>query len=288
MKDLVVEILEIVAPVSVALVVFAEAVAIEPNLVARFFKERPALILRSFVAALVLVPAAALALILVLEPAPGVAVGLAILVACPPAPLMIKAATNIGGGSAAFMATLHLCFAALALVTVPAVLYVLSGVLGFEADVHLGPMAWILGRTILLPIGLGLAVHAGSPSFAAKSGPLAAKAGAIGVLVVLVVVLAALYPALLSLDGWSYLVIATVAATALAIGHLLGPQDPREKTILAVECAARHPALALTIAAANFTLEKALPVLLPCVIAFVAVAMVYLLSRGRSLTAAST
>ena len=288
MKDLVVEILKIIAPVSVALIVFAEAVAVAPNLVAAYFKERPALILRSLVAALVLVPAAALALILVLKPAPGVAIGLAILVACPPAPMMIKAAPNIGGGSAAFMATLHLSFAALAFVTVPMVLYLLSIPLGFDADVDLGAMAWILGRTILIPIVVGLAIRAAFPRFADRGGPILAKVGTAGLLAVLLFAAAAFFPALLAMDAWSYAVIAAVGAAALAIGHALGPPDPREKTILAVECGVRHPALALTIAAANFTPEKALPVLIPCVIAFIVVAMVYLSWRGRSLKTATT
>ena len=69
---------------------------------------------------------------------------------------------------------------------------------------------------------------------------------------------------------------------ALAIGHLLGPNDPHEKTTLAVECGVRHPVLALTIAAANFSPQKALPVLVPCVLAFIVVAMVYLFWRGRT------
>jgi len=37
--------------------------------------------------------------------------------------------------------------------------------------------------------------------------------------------------------------------------------------------------LAITIAASNFTPQKALPVLVPCVLVFIAVAMVYLLWR---------
>src|SRR6266581_1102943 len=108
MKDLAIEILKIVAPISVALIVFVQGLGIAPSLVATYFKERRGLMLRSLIAALVLVPLAALALILALEPAPGVAIGIAILVACPPAPLMLKAAPKMGGGNPAFMASLHL------------------------------------------------------------------------------------------------------------------------------------------------------------------------------------
>jgi BASS family bile acid:Na+ symporter len=144
MKELIIEILKIVAPISVALIVFAQGLGIAPGQVLGYWKERPGLMLRSLVAMLVLVPAAALAFILLLKPSTGVAIGLAILVACPPAPLMLKAAPKKGGANAAFMATLHLTLAALAFVTVPIVLNLLSRPLGFEADVDLGAMARIL------------------------------------------------------------------------------------------------------------------------------------------------
>ena len=91
--------------------------------------------------------------------------------------------------------------------------------------------------------------------------------------------LVAFYPALLSMDLWNYVVIAAVSTAALAIGHVLGPADPHEKTALAVECAVRHPALAITIGAMNFTLQRTLPVLVPCVVTFIAVAMVYMFLR---------
>jgi hypothetical protein len=58
-------------------------------------------------------------------------------------------------------------------------------------------------------------------------------------------------------------IIAAVSAAAMAIGHLSGPNDPSEKTILAVECGVRHPVLALTIAVANFGKSLAVAALLP-------------------------
>src|ERR1700741_1451329 len=155
LRDLIIDALKIIAPLSVALIVFAEALRIAPKQVVAYFKDRPAVMLRALVAALILVPAAALGLILLPDPAPGLAIGLAILVACPPAPLMIKSATKTGGGDAAFMASLHLSLAALAVVTVPAVLNVLAIPLGFSASVDPASFLRILAKTILLPIGSG-------------------------------------------------------------------------------------------------------------------------------------
>ena len=283
MKQLIVEILKIVAPLSVALIVFAQGLGIAPSTVLSYFRKQPWLLLRSLFAALVLVPAVALAFILLLKPAHGVAIGLAILVACPPAPLMIKAAPKVGGASAAFMASLHLSLAVLALVSVPLILSLLSIPLGeIKADVDLGAMTWILARTILLPIGLGLVCRAFLPTFAEKAASVLAMAGSLGLLIVVLFAVAAFYPALLNMDAWSYLVIVAVCATALGIGHRLGPDQPSERVTLAVECGVRHPALAVTIVSANYGQELALPVLVPCVITFIAVAMLYMIWQRKT------
>jgi BASS family bile acid:Na+ symporter len=284
-REIIITTLKIIAPISVALIVFAQGLKISPSQVVIYFKERSWMMVRSLVAVLVLAPAAALAIILLLKPSPAVAVGLAILVACPPAPLMIKATPNLGKGSAAFMASLHLSLAVLAFFTVPVGLYLLSTPLGFHADVDLLKMGLILGRTILIPIILGMAVRSFFPKFADTIGPKLDKAGTVGLAVVVLFALAAFSPALVKMDPWSYLVIVVVSAVALAIGHLLGPRDQHERTTLAVESGVRHPVLALTIAASNFTPQKALPVLVPCVLVFIIVAMIYLLWRKKSMAA---
>ena len=283
MKEIIIPILKIVAPLAVALIVFAQGLKVSPNEVMAYFRERTWLIVRSLIAALILVPAAALAIILLMKPAPEVAVGLAILVACPPAPLMLKGAPKIGGGSAAYMASLHLSLAVLAFITVPIILDLLSIPLGFHSEVDLYAMAMILGRTIFLPVILGLVAHSMFPKFARTVGPKLDKAGGIGLLVVALFALVALFPALLKMDPWSYLVMVVVCAAALAIGHSFGPKDSRDRTILAVESGVRHPVLAITIAASNFTPQKALPVVVPCVLVFIAVAMIYLVWQKKSL-----
>ena len=282
MQDVIVSILRVLAPVSVGLIIFAQGLSISPSLVVRYFKQRSGVMVVSLLAAIVIVPAVTLALILLLAPARDIGIALAILVACPSAPLMLSAAPQKGGASAPFMASLHLSLAVLAFATVPAVLFLLSIPLGFHAGVDLGVMAWILARTIVLPIGLGLIVRAAFTELADRIGPVLAKVGTIGLMVVVLFGAVAFFPALLNTAPWSYLVIAAVSATALAIGQVLGPTNPHEKTTLAVECGVRHPALALTIASMNFTPERMMPVLVPCVIVFIALAMVYMFWRARS------
>jgi len=283
LRNLIIDGLRIIAPLSVALIVFAETLAIAPSDVLAFFRDRPGVVLRSLVAALILVPAAALALIMVLDPTPAVAIGLAILVACPPAPLMIKTAPKKGGADPAFMASLHLALAALAIVTVPAVLHALAIPLGFSADVDLMSLLSIMAKTILLPIGLGLAARALFPAWADAFASLLGKIGTVGLLLVVIALVGVLYRALLSVDAWSYGVIAAVAVAAVAIGHLMIAAEYAEKrTVLAVECAVRHPGLAIAIGTTNFTAQQTLPVLVPCIVTFMVIANVYLLWRSRS------
>ena len=281
MKELILGILQVLGPLSVAAIVFSQGLGISPLRVLAYFQERPGMVLRALFGALVLVPMAALVLILLLKPSQALAVGLAILVACPPAPLMLKAATKKGGGNAEFMASLHLSLALLAFVSVPAILFLLSLPLGFRAEVDQAAMALILAKTIVLPVGLGLAVRYFSPGFADKFGPVIGKVGTIGLMVVVLFAVVAFYPALLNMDAWSYLVIVLVSAAALAIGHFFASGDDSERTVLAVECGVRHPVLALTIASANFGQAQALPILVPCVVTFIAMAMAYLIWRGK-------
>ena len=282
MRDLIIEGLKIIAPLSVALIVFAEALGISPAGVVAFFRDRPVVMLRSLVAALILVPAAALGLILALDPPPAVAIGLAIFVACPPAPLMIKAAAK-KGGDPAFIASMHLSLAALAIITVPAVLHVLAIPLEFSASVDPVSLLAILAKTILLPIGLGLTARAVFPAVADRFAAPLGTIGSIGLLIVVLAVAGVLYRALLDMEAWSYGVIAAVAAAALAIGHLMiGSEYSEKRTVLAVECAVRHPGLAIAIGTSNFTAQETLPVLVPCIITFMVIANVYLFLRSRS------
>jgi len=76
--------------------------------------------------------------------------------------------------------------------------------------------------------------------------------------------------------------IAFVAA-GLAIGHWLGGPDANDRTVLALSTASRHPAIALSIAKANFPDE---PRLGAAIVLFLLVNLVvgftYLARRKRS------
>jgi BASS family bile acid:Na+ symporter len=286
MKDIILGIVKIGLPLSVVASMFAQGLSIVPSQLA-LFKERPLLMLRSLVVVLFLVPVAALVIILLLKPSPAVAVGLAILVASPAAPMMLVKVPK-KGGSLAYMASLHLSLALLALLTVPITLSLLSKALGFYVEVGLLAVARVVGMTILLPVCLGIMVRSLFPRITDTIGPALAKVGGVALLILILLVVAMTYGLLMRMDLWSYVVMAVVVAVSIAIGHWLGPRDPEERTTLAMESASRHPGLAMTIAALNFSPQKALPVLIPYLIVFMVVTTIYLQWRKRRSAVRST
>jgi bile acid:Na+ symporter, BASS family len=281
MKELILGIVKIGLPLSVAASVFAQGLSIVPSQLA-LFKERPLLMLRSLVVVLFLVPIAALVIILLLKPSPAVAVGLAILVASPAAPMLLVKVPK-KGGSLAYIASLHLSLALLALLTVPTTLYLLSKALGFQAEVGVLAVATVVGKTILLPVCLGILIRFFFPKVADTIGPVLAKVSEVVLLILVPLVVVMTFGLLMKMDLWSYLVMAVVVTVSIAIGHWLGPRDAEEQSTLAMESAGHHFGLAMTIAVLNFSPQKALPVLVPYLIVSMIVTTIYLEWRKRRL-----
>ena len=279
-KETILEIVKIGFPLSVIASMFAQGLGIvSTDLLV--FKQRPVLMLRSLLAVLVLVPLAALGIVLLLNPERPVAIGMAILVASPAAPMMLVKVSK-KGGKLAYMACLHLSLALLAILTVPITLHLFSMAFGFHAEVSAIAVSKVVGMTIRVPVCLGILTRHFFARVAEMLAPPLGKVAGIVLFVLGLSVVAMAYGALLKMGLWSYFVMAVVIAGSIAIGHRLGPQDPEERTALAMESAARHPGLAMTIAALNFSPEKALPVLIPYLIVFTLVTTIYLTWRIRS------
>ena len=274
MKELILGIVKTGLPLSVVTSMFAQGLTIVPSQLA-LFKERPWLMLRSLVVVLLIVPIAGLLIILLLKPSAAVAIGLAILLASPAAPLMLLKVPQ-KGGSLAYMASLHLSLALLAILTVPITLQLLSKALGFRVEVGVFPVARVVVMTIILPVCLGTVVRYLFPKAAGAVGSVLARLSGIALLISVLLVVVMTYGLLIKMDLWSYLVMAIVVSVSIVIGHWLGPPCAEEQTTLAIESAARHPGLAMTIAALNFSPQKALPVLIPYLIVFVVITTIYL------------
>jgi len=271
-------------PIALMALMFAQGLLLVPGEQLAFFKRRPWLMLRSLAAVLVLVPLAALAIILSLKPSPAVGVGLAILASSPAAPFQLMNIVK-RGGNRPYLSAMHLSLALLALVTVPATLDLFATALGFRAEISLVALSRMVGLLILLPVGAGILIRTYRPAIAGRIAPGASRVAELVLYVLLIPVLVMNSGAVLEIPPWSYFVMAMFIGVNLAIGHLLGPNDPGERISLAMECGARNIGLALTTGALNFSQEEALAVFIPYIFLFVIISTAYLTWRKKRMAA---
>jgi bile acid:Na+ symporter, BASS family len=199
---------------------------------------RPRLLLRSVVAMYILVPLAATIFVTVLPLGHGLKMAIFVLAISAGAPLLPK--KLMGLGSDEFVLSLVVTASILAIVTVPAWAAALGPLFGRES--HLSPLdvATVIAKTFMVPLAAGMVVRWLFPE---RSEQLAEKVLTVAglVLAVSAVVLLAMNWELVAKAGWSaILALAGLTVTALAIGHLMGGDEPGEKTALAVSCATRH------------------------------------------------
>ena len=147
--------------------------------------------------------------------------------------------------------------ALLAIVLVPLAVWILARLYGQDFAIAPGHIARIVSISTVLPLLAGLAVRAQLPSVAARIvAPVTILARAllmVGVLMLLVGRWQAIRAA--AGDG-TVVALAVFVAAALLAGHLVGGPEREHSVVLALSSAGRHPAIALSIAAANFPDER--------------------------------
>ncbi|MBK6864216.1 MAG: hypothetical protein IPG91_11905 [Ideonella sp.] len=251
---------------------------------ALFLVRRPGLLLRSLLAMYVLVPLAALALVGWMDLAPGVELGLLVLAASAGAPLLPRKLLRIGDGAYTF--SLVLLSSLLAIVVVPAWLALLGPFFRTPLELSAGDVAWLLAKSFLLPLAVGMALRRAAPGFAARwATRLIGLAG---------MVLTACALLLLALH-WDVLIVANyggvfalmaLVALALAAGHLMGGPGADDRTALAVACASRHLGVAVLVAA-SLPGPRTAAILAVYIVASAVVTLPYLRWRRRVSAAAS-
>ena len=131
-----------------------------------------------------------------------------------------------------------------------------------DRDIHMSfwEMAKLMGRTILLPLGVGIGIREFAPRFTERFGPLVLRLGNLLLVIGLLPVLIASGHSMWSLIGnGTILSIMTVVAVAMLAGHRIGGPDEHDRTALAMVSAMRHPGVALAIGATNFPDNKLVP-----------------------------
>ncbi|NOQ13889.1 MAG: hypothetical protein GQ583_05315 [Methyloprofundus sp.] len=209
---------------------------------------RPKLLLRSLLAMYILVPLAAILFVSFLPLAGGLKLAIFVLAISAGAPLLPK--KLMGLGSDEYVLSLVVTASVLAIFTVPAWSAALGPLFGRQS--HLAPIevAMLISKSFLLPLAIGMLVRRFFPNHSESiADKILTVAGV--VLTVSAVVLLLTNWQLLAKAGWPALLsLSGLTLISLVIGHLMGGEEPGERTALAVSCATRHLGLAILVAAA--------------------------------------
>jgi bile acid:Na+ symporter, BASS family len=246
---------------------------------------RPSLLVRSLVAVLVVMPVLAVVLARVFDFSREAEIALVALSISPVPPLLPRREAKAGGHYSGL--ALMVVLAVLSIATVPLSLEILQRVFGRPFGAAPGNVARIVMMMTVLPLLAGLGARTATPDIAARLEPAVARVANVLLLLAAVALLAGSWRALWEAVGGGAVVgMVVFAAIGVGVGHLLGGPNPDHQVVLALSTASRHPAIALSIASANFPeVRFAGTILLYFLIAFL-VGMPYLAWHRRQTAAA--
>lgn len=211
---------------------------------------KPKNLARALVAVNVVVPLAAVILGALFPLDWRTKAGLIIMAVSPLAPFatgkMLKASSD-----RSYDVGLYAALILAAVVIVPLTVAILNLFYERHAHVSVGAVAWFVIKSVLIPLGAGVAIASVWPRFAERAAPIAQLIAYILLLPVVVLILLKSGGAMMSLIGdGTVVVINLIILAALAAGHWLGASaaHPGHRVALAQAAATRHPGIAGLIA----------------------------------------
>jgi BASS family bile acid:Na+ symporter len=282
--DAIATLLPVLIQASLLLVVFALGLGATIH-DATYLLRQPAQLLRAAVAMNVAVPLFAALLAALFPLTPVVKLGL-VLMAVSPVPPFLPGKQLRSGGRPSYVFGLLVAASLLAIVIVPLTMALLRAAFPVDVRVSAGAVAKVVLATVLVPLGLGIAVRRLRARFAERNAPIVERAGYVLLLVGLLPILVAAWPSMWAMIGnGTVLAIAAVAGFGLLAGHLLGGPEPDDRTALALASASRHPAVALLIGNLNFPGQHVGAVVLLYLLVALLVSAPYGAWRTRTATA---
>jgi len=210
-----------------------------------FLFRRPALLLRSVVSRNIIMPIVAIAIIRTFSFHPAVEITIGLLAATPVPPILPLSLLKAGGRSG-YIFGLLVSQAVLAIIFVP---LIVKSLFPANLDFSVRETAGIVLKTILGPLGVGLALSGLFGDRVHRVGQRIARAANILLLCALVPLIALAWGALKELVGEGLLLgLPLMVGAGLAAGHLFGGPDENDRTVLALATAAAHPGVAIAIA----------------------------------------
>jgi bile acid:Na+ symporter, BASS family len=236
---------------------------------------RPALLAKAVLAISIIVPLVAVLVIRTLPISLPSKVGV-ILMALAPVPPFLPGKGLKAGGQKAYVYGLYVAFALLGVIIVPATVAVLDRLYGASADVPMGELTTTVVVSVLLPLALGMLLHARWP---AATSAASVWVGRLAILLVAIVVLPLLvkaWPGMVAMTGdGTILAIALIVVAGVAAGHLLGGPELADRGVLATFAATRHPGIALMIATTSGADKRVTAIVLLFVIVALVIVAIY-------------
>jgi BASS family bile acid:Na+ symporter len=201
----------------------------------------------------VIVPAAAVALLLLFHAAPLVAAGFLIAAVCPGAPYG-PPFTGIAKGNVALAVGLMMLLAASSALLAPLLLRLLLPVVSGDSPVKVdvAKMIATLFGSQLLPLAIGLFIRHRWPALADRLAKPARGLSLLLNLALLGTILTAQFDTLIDIPPRAFLGMTTLVVAGLAAGWLLGGPTPGDRTAMAMATSVRNVAVTLVIAVASF------------------------------------
>lgn len=274
--------------VAFALVVIANVLATGLETTPRdvqYVARRPALLLRSILALVVVVPMAAIVLWRSLPIGSTAAIALGCAALAPAFPFLARKLDD-DGTNRSLAKSLSFATSLLAVVTIPLGLSVLryAGRLepALAPQVSEGAIVRTLAVCVLCPLIVGVVVRKLAPDVAQRIAPSIERAANLVLPGVVGVVLLVGGVALFRVGFASVFAMVLLPLVALLVGHALGGPSSEDRTTLALATANRSPALAGLVASTCFPAVPAMPLAVACVIVAGLVSIPYLRARKRS------
>lgn len=212
---------------------------------------RPTLLLRCLVAAFVLVPLAAMAVVHVLPLSFEMRAGIAAMAVIPGAPFIYRKMLK-GDGDPELAGSFQATMALLSVVLVPLWFGLISA---WYPTVAVAPLAEVFKQVMLVqgvPLLVGAAISHWLPEFTADFDEPLTRISTAMLIAVVVLVLVVGLPLVLRAGVLPILAVTWMAAAALLSGHFLGGAEPLSRQTIAIANATRNAGLAIALITLNF------------------------------------
>lgn len=243
----------VLVPATLFTIMFALGVGLPLDGFSRWQQQR-SLLLRGLLGTCVLVPLAAVALLLwpptmaVSQPA---RFAIALMAVSPSAPLLLRKAGK-QGGDRSLAALLQVGAALVAILSIPLLALLITRIFGVSGwAIEMRHVAGQVALAQLLPLLLGLLLRRFAPLWANRLEVPLDRLANVLLLLLVFVVLAKTAPLLLSYLGANLLALPVMGALvliSLGLGYGLADPDPQQRVTFALVTSMRNPGLALLLA----------------------------------------